>query len=360
VTLPGPTPGPAPAPRGSVVAADPLALGRSGHAVVVLADGRVGAFGGFTSASTVTDTIEIYDPGADAWTVSSATLGVARGRCTAVLLGDGRVLIAGGESASTTMIGTDDWELFDPLLDAVVASGTMVERRTNHRAVLLPSGRVLIVGGSRTDAPGAPNWSRTSAEVFDPATLTCTAVGSMVVPRAGHTATVLSDGQVLVAGGHGTIRIAEAFDESSGTFGAAGEMHAARRDHAAVLLADGGVLLSGGGSNSAERWSGGSFLGVSNMTDVRSLHTMVRVAGGRVLVVGGERPATGGGVLYHTITEVFDPGTGQFNLTTLSTATGRSGHGAARLATGEVFVLGGKNPVAGSLALRTGERFRVP
>ena len=354
-----PPPPPPPAQGGTVSATGNMGVGRSGHAAVSLADGRVAVFGGFDTSSSVTASVETYDPSAGIWT-AGGPLGTARARCSATLLDDGRVLVAGGETASTTDVGLGTYEIWDPATRAVVATGNLAERRTRHRAVKLGDGRVLLAGGSRTDSPGAPNFSRTSAEVFEAATGICSPVSAMSVPRAGHEATLLADGRVLVTGGHGTSVVTEVFDPATSSFTGAGSMTEARRDHTATLLGDGSVLVAGGGNSSADRWVPGSFtyFKMQNLGDVRSLATAVRVGNGRVMVVGGEKPVAGGGVFYHSSMDFYDPPSGNFLFPNLVTRVPRSGHTATLLPGGDVLLAGGKNTIAGPPAVRSCDRVR--
>jgi hypothetical protein len=353
-----PPPPPPPAQGGTVRGVPSMAVGRSGHAAVALGDGRVAVLGGYDTSSSVTASIEVFDPVAETWTTSAAVLGTARARATATLLGDGRVLVAGGETASTSDVGLADFEILDAGAGAVVASGSMGERRTRHRAVRLPDGRVLVTGGSRTDAPGAPNFSRSSAEVFDPVAGTFSPVSAMAVTRAGHEATLLADGRVLVTGGHGSNPAAEVFDPAVGGFVGAGSMTEPRRDHTATLLLDGSVLVAGGGNTSADRWlpAQGLFFQVQNLGDVRSLHTAVRIGNGRVMVAGGEKPAAGGGVFFHNSMDFFDPPSSAFLFPDLRTRVPRTGHTATLLPGGDVLLAGGKNGILGQPALRSCDR----
>ncbi len=168
--------------------------------------------------------------------------------------------------------------------------------------------------------------------------------GSLATPRHSHTATLLRDGSVLVAGGwdnyiDGMKPSAERYDPESGTWGPAGSMSAGRAGHTATLLDDGTVLVVGGREATAERydpetdsWSPAGTLGLDLMD-----HTATRLADGRVLV-------TGGGTAYDSNAranaEIFDPETGEWTpAASLSTARRRAV--ASLLADGTVLVAGG-------------------
>ncbi len=347
---------------GTVRGVLPLEKGRSGHAAAALPDGRVAVFGGFDTDATVTGTIETFDPdpGVEEWTKAGAVLSPPRARATATVLGSGLVLIAGGQSESTTDVGLDRWELWDPALDSMVASGSMQERRTRHRATLLPDGRVLVTGGSRTDTTGAPEFSRTSAEVFDPDTRTWSPLPPMAVPRAGHEATRLADGRVLVTGGHGSDLRAEVFSTGAGSFGPGGSMAGARRNHTAALLASGDVLVCGGGNFTAEVWRAAEsrFVQVQNLGDERSHHVAFRLPNGRVFVGGGEKPVAGGATQFHNTIEFYEPADNRFVQSPLRLRAPRSGHSMTVLPGGDLLVVGGKNVVPGE-ALRSCDRIHL-
>ncbi len=105
-----------------------------------------------------------------------------------------------------------------------------------------------VVGGYGSTSSGNLPSAVPSAELYNPASGTFTATGTMTAARTNHTATLLADGRVLVAGGYGSdfLSSAELYDHASGTFVTTGMMTTARSDHAATLLANGKVLITGG------------------------------------------------------------------------------------------------------------------
>ena len=131
--------------------------------------------------------------------------------------------------------------LIDP---SWVPTGSLGTARSRHTATLLPNGKVLVAGGNNGGA------ALSSAELYDPATGTWTATGSLGTARDRHTATLLPSGKVLVAGGFneldGFLSSAELYDPASGTWTATGNLGTARAYHTATLLPNGKVLVAGG------------------------------------------------------------------------------------------------------------------
>jgi len=133
--------------------------------------------------------------------------------------------------------------------------GSMARRRWNHTATVLPDGRVLVAGG-RSESGGPIQ----SAEIYEPVDGTFSETGSLFAARNNHTATLLGCGAVLVAGGGiGVTRSsAELYDLQAGVWTPTADMGTARVGHAAVLLLNGQVLVVGGTAEvSAERFVGG-------------------------------------------------------------------------------------------------------
>jgi hypothetical protein len=224
---------------------------------------------------------------------------VGRDGPTATRLKNGKVLVAGGKVATGLVATrTSSAELYDPATGKFTVTGSMTDARWGHTATLLNDGRVLVVGGADM-SDGFNNLK--SAELYDPATGKFTVTGSMAVGRANHTATLLKDGRVLIAGGTNSIGLdsAEIYDPATGTFTTTGSMTTARQDHAATLLLDGRVLIAGGTANgavgpfgllaSAEIYdpSTDRFRTTGSMTTQRQGPTATLLPDGTAMVIGG-------------------------------------------------------------------------
>jgi len=225
---------------------------------------------------------------------------------------------------------------------SLVSLPSMQEPRAGHTATKLLDGRVLIVGG-------LSNGATRSAELFDPAARRFSATGSLGVARAAHTATLLPDGRVLIAGGfNGSwLSSTEIYDPRSGLFSPGPPMTEARSDHLAVTLADGRVLLVGGTSTgytflaSAELFDPIrlNFSPTGSMSVARESHVGVLLPNGNVLVAGGHAGRQSAIRLYATA-ELYDPEHGSFRMTGSMTRQ-RHKHAGGLLADGRVLITGG-------------------
>jgi hypothetical protein len=169
----------------------------------------------------------------------------ARSAPTATLLTNGKVLLTGGEDTPSTPLASA--ELYNPATGTFSATGSMITARYIHTATLLPNGQVLVAAGYNYGVLA-------SAELYDPTTGAFSATGSMITGRVYHAATLLPNGQVLVAAGssdYDVLASAELYDPTTGAFSATGSMITARMLSPLTLLPNGQVLAAGGwGGNS--------------------------------------------------------------------------------------------------------------
>jgi N-acetylneuraminic acid mutarotase len=274
---------------------------------------------------------------------------------TATLLPSGKVLAAGGAIKSVCCPTVPSAELYDPATGSWTGTASMAAAREQYTATLLPNGKVLVVGGASSTLVGGRDQRLASAELYDPASGTWTATGSLANARFLHTATLLPNGNVLVAGGaiganNNVVALASAelYDPANGTWTATGSMATARTFYTATLLGNGKVLVTGGTDKayvgqsnttyfaSAELYDPvtGIWTATGLLNDARAGHTATLLNNGKVLVTGGYNGA------YLASAELYDPDTGSWTPTGLLSLA-REGHTATLLNDGKVFVAGG-------------------
>jgi hypothetical protein len=227
-------------------------------------------------------------------TPSVATVGPTTGLVTGVANGSATISATIGSvtGKAPLTVVTDTW----------IPTANMATDRALHTATMLPNGKVLVAGGN-SPAPSPTG----SAEIYDPVTATWTATGNMTVPRQSHVATLLPNGTVLVAGG------------------------------------EGGVPPSGGSAApfsvqaSAEIYVNGGWIATGSMTRPRAFFTLTLLPNGKVLAAGG---LDGVDTANGTSAEIYDPATGQWTATG-SMTTARNSHTATLLPNGTVLVSGG-------------------
>ncbi|HUP68692.1 MAG TPA: kelch repeat-containing protein [Acidimicrobiales bacterium] len=198
-----------------------LGTSRGGHTATLLRDGRVLLSGGLSFAGTgavsipsqahplaiavrpqaasALASVEIYDPRAEQ-SKPTASMSAGRTAHSATALDDGTVLVADGSGGGPA--GLASAERYDPVAGSWSPTHSLVEARSGHTATLLEDGTVLVAGSGPT-YPGEPApGPAASSEVYDPSSGRWRRTAHLAVPRAGHTATLLTDGTVLVAGGY--------------------------------------------------------------------------------------------------------------------------------------------------------------
>ncbi len=357
-----------------------LLFKRSGHSATLLTNGKVLVAGYVPYA-------ELYDPVTGAWSYTGdAPENYGQ---TTTRLADGKVLFAGGNYGFPSV---DIAELYDPTVP-------FLHTRYDHKATLLPNGKVFIAGGwdptAELDDPttGARSYTAslgtlprpgatatllpsgkvlvagtfyfpevTSAELYDPATGTWTPTAGLAHPRFAHTATLLPNGKVLVAGGvtnYDATRSAELYNPATGTWSFTGSLATDRQGATTTLLPNGKVLVAGGSHYdgilisslaSAELYNPatGTWSPTGNLAAGRYWHTATLLPNGKVLVAGGYDPnnyPNSYGVVASA--ELYDPATGAW-LPDANLSTPRYDHTATLLTNGMMFIAGGNQ--AGSFA----------
>lgn len=226
------------------------------HTATLLPNGLVLVAGGVGADGLPVAVAELYDPALSSWNPTGA-MALGRFSHTATLLPDGRVLVAGGVGRLADIFAsTRTAELYDPTTGTWSPTASMDVIRDSHTATLLPTGRVLVAGGTTNVFPFT---ATAAAELYDPNLGTWSATGAMSVGRFLHTVTLLPSGKVLAAGGlreyNAALAAAELYDPSSGTWASTGSMAAARAGHTATLLIDrktARVVVAGGGRDSLD------------------------------------------------------------------------------------------------------------
>ncbi len=322
-----------------------MATARAEHTATLLPDGDVLVAGGVGPDGTPLASAELYHPDSGTWT-TTGSMGAPRASHTATLLPDGDVLVTGG--LSTGNVALSSAELYDPDSGTWTTTAPMSYARSGQTATLLPDGDVLVAGGS------GPSTALvgTSTELYRPSTATWTPGPTMLVWRSHQAAILLGTGQVLmVGGGNGPVSGGpEEVDPADGRSFPVDNIYdpSAPSTPPAVSLDSGRVLLFGsvlfqpGGTVSTYPWTATATPPLEDLTS----GTLVRLADGRVLAVGGYQSAD---------TALYDPVSGVW---TAEGAMGslRSSDTATLLPDGSVLTVGGTN---GSGALATAERSSV-
>lgn len=348
-----------------------MAIERGGFRAVPLLDGRVLVVGNDNDCAPGgpwddSVTTEIYDPADDSWTVS-APLDQPRGDFAALALLDGRVLVAGGLSGGVRFVPLGSTRLWDPVGQAWQEGGWLGTARVDPAGSVLADGRVLLAGGwLGTDVV----QGLTTAEIYDPSTGTATPIAAMVRPRIGGTAMTIKDGRVVLFGGtdpgdaFASVRPIERYDPGTDAWTVIAELPPGER-HTAVMLDDGSILLAGGHADGkgiaaeplAAAWRldpmTGELTALAQMPTPRKDALATLLEDGRVILAGGADgtvpAASGAFVLVDTSSAsprvtasavIYDPATDQWAETEPMPSPAMAGVSVG-LRDGSVLVAGG-------------------
>lgn len=274
----------------------------------------------------------------------TGSLNTARYQHKAVLLTTGEVLVMGGIGVNGNYDSFASAELYNPSEGKWIFTGNMTVGRTGHTATLLKTGQVLVTGGSAYEIT-----CYASAELYDPATGEWTATGNMTQPRCLHSATLLPNGNVLVAGGVSslydsntqsdtdTVTTAEIYNPATHTWTATGGLNASRADAATTLLQDGKVITVGGYNKTGQSTSK-TYLTSAELYDPTagqwSLTTSIPVSSFESIT-----PVTlpDGDVLISNAAQFYNPSTATWTATGALPTIAGSPHVAAPLDTGNVL-----------------------
>ncbi len=333
---------------------------RYGHSATVLANNDVVFYGGracsgavcATQTANATTAIQLLYSEKNFANPSGQAAG-KRAFHTTTLLPNGDLLVAGGTNGPS-ILGTA--EIFNPTTETFSPiTGTMRYVRDLHTATLLPNGRVLIAGGFTTNS--ASTGSTNTSEIYYPDTKVFLETTPMISSRSNHSAILLPSGNIFVAGGFGTGDVisdsAEIYISTKARWEAAATMTAcgARAIHATVQLKDGRIMLIGGVNANGvldtsalynptlNTWSCGA---ATMPTPLRS-HTATLLFDGRVLVVGGND-----GLGEVNFSSIYDPVLNNWTTTgTQPLIQPRFNHTATVLPNGNVLITGGSRKFAG-------------
>lgn len=283
---------------------------RVGFSATRLANGKVLAAGGATDTELATNTTELYDPVTGTWSVTGS-MKQGRQQHSAVLLRDGTVLVSGGNidrtpCADLCVNTLAESEIYNPSTGQWKVVGDMTIARSFFTTTMLSNGKVLAIGGRIHTGPDYFDYKAIAwADLYDPATKKWSATGTMSISREDHSAVLLNNGKVLVIGGTTvdfnsvTVASAELYDPTTGTWATTGSMLQGRERFTATLLPNGQVLVAGGdyydGINAgvlteSELYNPalGTWSATASMTTPRFGAKGVLLRNGKILQAGGE------------------------------------------------------------------------
>lgn len=326
----------------------PLATERYDYSATLMPNGKVMVAGGYNyrvAGQYPQSVVEIYDTANGTWE-AAPSLPAPRYQHSATLLPGGQVMVAGG--ANSIVLNTS--VVYDPAAALWTTSGNMqAPREWAFCATLMPNGKILVSGGQ---SMGGGFLFSPSAEVYDIASGVWSMTGRMTWGRRAHNQVLLPNGRVLVVGGYEirSTQTCELYDTATGQWTRTGDLHTARDTQASCLLPNGKVLTAGGVHStyddpdeflsSCELYNPdtGLWTMTGSMSQIRRDFELVPLPNGKIMAVGGKDPA---GVALAGC-ELYDQATGQWTPAS-SLSIGRIGYGATVLGNGKILVSGGSS-----------------
>jgi N-acetylneuraminic acid mutarotase len=326
------------------------------HTATLLGNGKVLVTGGYTTnGTTTTSDCRLYTPSTNTW-ASTGSMTTARAEHSAAVLSDGRVLVTGGYSGSASLSSS---EIYDPALGTWSSATAMSSQRRNHASITMPNGLTLVTGG-RNDATSS---GLATVAIYNPATNTWANGASLTTNRFRHSMAAAPNGRIIITGGLNTsgspavnnyLSSVEIYSPSGDNYYQGSNLPEGRRGHYTAVLSNGNVLVAGGAtgdntvSTTTKEYNTGdqrsnTFTATGSLAQVRAYHTATLLNSGKFLIAGGYA----GGSDYFSGCELYDPNTGTWS-STGSLSLGRRDHEAVLLPTGKVLLTGGYNPGGGT------------
>lgn len=297
-----------------------MLMPRYGATAILLASGKVLVSGGYTP--NLLASAELYDPATGSWS-AAGSMSLGRWRHTMTQLPSGKVLAIGGAIGASGDGEVRNVDIYDPASNTWTAGAPMTFSRVGHTATLLPSGKVLVIGGTSSESGGGR-----IPELYDPVTNVWVPM-SPATSRAYHVTLPLPSGKLLVAGGGVG---GELYNPATDTWAPATGFAGVLWDRA-WLQPSGKVLLSIWPYFGVYDPALNTYSDVGALVHNRPSPFQVMLPSGKVLVAGGNH-AIG------VITELFDPATGTTSFSVSMPST-RYGCVAIVLPSGKVLVAGG-------------------
>ncbi|WP_169457978.1 kelch repeat-containing protein [Ottowia thiooxydans] len=320
-----------------------LITARGRHSATLLPDGRVLLAGGRGAGGAAIGTAEVLSPDGNAMAPAPTTLALqARHSHHALLLPNGQVLITGGADSTGTALGSS--QHYAPQPQPAVTNAGGLAGASWRLSTVLADGSVLVTGGTRP----APGVGPMPAQRYYPTTNTWTSAGEPFMNgRIDGAQTLLADGRVLLTGGQpgsvgNGVYEADLYNPVTGTWSRAATGPQRRWGHTATLLPGGNVLVAGGRTSGRladiYRPASNDWVPTTALSGWRSRHSATLLADGRVMVAGGRG---GDGVTTLSSVEIYDPATATWQPGPGPLAGPRSGHSATLLPSGQVLITGG-------------------